>query len=135
MPDISILYSMTGFVNPVDIQNHEFLVTHTRATGAHRAFVPLKNKSDDLQNYFGFNNARMDEIADEWALAPEFEREKELMQEYYAETIKELIYMPAITEASYDVQSARVRNSYQQLSGGRAFHQGGQLTEIIWLDD
>ena len=135
VPDISILYSMTGFVNPVDIQNHEFLVTHTRATGAHRAFVPLKNKSDDLQNYFGFNNARMDEIADEWALAPEFEREKELMQEYYAETIKELIYMPAITEASYDVQSGRVRNSYQQLSGGRAFHQGGQLTEIIWLDD
>ena len=135
VPDISILYSMSGFVNPEDIQNHEFLISHTRALGAHNAFVPLANRSFAPQNYMGFNNPRMDELATEWALAPEFEREKEIATEYYAETVKELIYMPAITQASYDVQGARVRNSYQQLAGGRAFHQGGQLAEIIWLDE
>ena len=70
MPDISILYTMTGFVNPEDIQNHEFLISHTRALGAHNAFVPLANRSFAPQNYMGFNNPRMDELAAEWRLRP-----------------------------------------------------------------
>ena len=134
--DVVSLYAQTGFfVGREFVQNHEFLITHSRVLGIHNAVVPLENRAEDAGNYFAFNNPRMDELAAEWALGPSIEREKELAQEYYTETLKDLLYLPSIVEATYDVQSGRVRNSYQQLRGGRAFHNGGQLAEIIWLDD
>ncbi len=135
VPDISILYTATGFVDPANQQNHEHLVTHTRSAGSHNGVVPRTFMSNSVDNTFGFNNPKLDEIGAEWQGAPSPEREKELARALYTEVVQDLIMMPALTEASYDVQSGRVRNSYQQLRGGRAFHQGGHLAEIIWFDD
>ena len=107
----------------------------TNNEAVHNALIPRKLRSFDEENTAGFESPALDELAAEWLLGPTPERERELAAAYYEEILNEMRWMPAPTEASYDSQSGRIRNSYQQAVGGRAYHHCAHCAEIVWLDD
>lgn len=133
--DIGIYYEKFGYINAEDLQNFTGFVTVTNNEAVHNALTPRKIRSFDEENTAGFESPAMDELATEWLLGPTPEREAVMAREYYTEVLKEMRWMPGPTEASYDAQSGLIRNSYQQLVGGRAYHHCAHCAEIVWIDD
>ncbi len=133
--DINIYYTAIGYLGGQKHQNFPSMALYITTVSPTNAGAILFLKPGRQLNLAEINNPKILALADEMAKGVPLEREKAISREVWLiEQRDEIKRLTLPSGARYIAYGPRLRNAYQQSRGGEAFHQGGHLVEVIWLD-
>jgi uncharacterized protein YydD (DUF2326 family) len=131
--DINQFYAAIGYNPGQQHQNFESMALFFNQILANPALDLQTLTPGNQANLMEYNIARINQLAAEAARGVTLAKLSEIAKEVWTIEKNEAKRFVLPTEARYVIYSGRLRNAYQQSVGGEAFHQGGHLTEVIWL--
>ncbi len=133
--DINIYYSALGFLGGQKHQNFPSMIMYFNNVLPTNAGTIVDLRPGQQRNFAEFNNPRIIALGEEIGKGVPLEREKAISREVFIiEHSTDLRRLVLPSGARFITYSGRLRNAYQQSRGGEAFHQGGHIAEVIWLD-
>jgi ABC-type transport system substrate-binding protein len=133
--DINVYYNAIGYLGGQKHQNFPSMALYVTTVSPTNAGAINYLKPGRQLNLPEINNPRINLLADEIAKGVPLAQEKSISREVWViEQRDEIKRLTLPAGARYIVYGPRLRNAYQQSRGGEAFHQGGHLVELIWLD-